>query len=187
MNGRAEVRGQQRHAAQEFDIGGVGAECVEPDHGAPLPCVEQRVHAGFAQALGVQQIARGFGLRKMSDADARAGFVARIATDDEVEPAPGGFDGLEARMVQQAAHAFPERGFALGIGGLRRRGVGASQIAEVTLKRIAALGDLFQQAGGSQQFAEVRLRSFLVFLTALGGGRRSNSRNKFRLRYRRSG
>src|ERR1035437_8362688 len=109
----------------------------------------------------------------MSDADARAGFVAGIAADYEIELAPRGFDNLEAWMMQQTTHTFAERSFALGIGGLRRRGVGASQFADVTLKRVATLGDLIQQAGGSQQFADVCLRGCLLrFLLALGAGRR---------------
>ncbi len=45
----------------------------------------------------------------MGDTEAHAGIVTGIAANDEVEPAPGSFDGLEARIMQETAHTLAER------------------------------------------------------------------------------
>jgi hypothetical protein len=73
------------------------------------------MHAGIAEVLSMEQIASRFGLRKMGNADAHVGIVTGFTADNEVQPAPGGFDGLKARVMQETAHAFADCGVALRI------------------------------------------------------------------------
>src|ERR1700690_4616921 len=105
--------------------------------------MEQSERARNAQTGGFVQIAYGLRLRIMRDIEARTG-VRFSGAQREMEATPGGFNGLEAGMMQQGAHVFPERGRAPRIGRFGRRSVRAGQLADVVIEGIAArpLGNL---------------------------------------------
>src|SRR5262249_51725204 len=131
----------------------------------------KRIPPRLTEAAGSVEVADSLRLGIVRDVDARTGVFLRIAAaNHEIEAPPRGFNGLESRMVQQAAHSLAERRNTAGVGYLLRRCTRPRQIPNVLLEGVAATDDLLQQAGGTQQFAHIRLRS--CALRFLGPGSR---------------
>jgi len=147
-------------AGEEFDVVDPGAKvAVAAEEGEGLGVGgsggEEVEEAGKAEVAGDGEIGEEFGFGDVEDVDFELGVCFDVA-DDVLETAPGGFEVLEERVVEEGAHLAAGFGVELGeelllLGILAGDEVGSDEIANVGEEGITGPG----AAGGGRIFGFV--------------------------------